>query len=417
MEKTNKSDYKVGIIIKIARKQADLTLRMLSQKASISPSNLSRIEKGTIEPSQQVIDKLLKVLNTSINHDHKKNTWFDQKTKRFYNLLMYMKYNEARTIYFEIIKEEAYLKTSSRILEYYFFRYVGIVNLRIDIPLLDECDALLTFMEAALDERLKPLYIVSKSIYYLLKSEFIKAREFLLSHVAHVNDLNTLGRMHYTIAFTLTNDYKYYHKALSYYQKALKYFEQTLNYERVNRCKAMQQVLYVYLHQFNAFKETFEATKKYTHSVKNMALYHFTLVTQAKYHIIKEEYSKALDLLETFEVDLAQYYFYKIFSYFRLNRTLEALNEIKRFKHKEGIIISDLDKEFINLLEYGMTKGYDQLYLTLAKQLLDFAHEQRDVLTIQLASLVYTYVLEKNRMYKEANRVMERFLNVLYNIQ
>ncbi len=417
MTQSKKASYKIGNSIKIARRKANLSLRMLSQKAKLSPSNLSRIEKGSIEPSQKIIDKLTKILDIDFITDTSKNTWFDQKASRFYNLLTYMEYSEARRIYDEVLQEEAYLKSSPKALEYYFFRYVGIINLRIDIKHLDECDGLITFMEDSLDETLKPLFIVTKSIYYLLKSEFLKAREFLLMHLKDVNDFNTLGRMHYTIAFTLINDYKYYQEALTHYNQSLHYFEQTLNYERVNRCKAMKQVLFVYLHQFNAFEESFEETKKYTHSVNNMELYKFTLVTQAKYHIVKEEYSKTLELLETFTVDLAQYYFYKIFSYFRLDRTMEALNEIKRFKQKEGIIISDLDKEFINLLEYGMTNGYDKYYLSMAKELLDFAHEQRDVLTIQLASLVYTYVLEKNRMYKEANQVMERFLNVLYTIQ
>lgn len=417
MTALNANALEIGNRLRLARKASSLSLRGLSVKANVSPSNLSRIEKGGIEPSNKVLKLLLETLNINLFHDPSQNDWFDQSVKRFYSLLMYMRFNEAKKIYDSIIAADAYFKESTRLVEYNFFRYVAILNLRIDFSNLDYYHDLVTFMKAALHEDLKRLYIISNSIYLLLKSDFVAARDFLLSNIEDVDDPNSLGRMYYTIAFTLTNDYKYYHQALKHFKKSMEYFEETMNYERVNRCKAMQQVLFVYLHQFEAFKDSFEATKKYTTSVDNIELYYFTLVNQARYYIMKEDYRKTLDILTSFEVELSQYYFYKIFAYFRLGSTIEALNELKRFRGKQGILITNLDASFLETLEYGMTNGINDQYLMYCKNLVEYAHQKRDVLIIQMATSLYTEVLEEKRFYKEAHQVMEKFLHVLYKIQ
>ncbi|MBM6551829.1 helix-turn-helix domain-containing protein [Marinomonas ostreistagni] len=55
----------IGYVIKVLRKQRKLTQEQIALDAEIATSNVSRIEKGLRQPSQAVLQKISKALDTS----------------------------------------------------------------------------------------------------------------------------------------------------------------------------------------------------------------------------------------------------------------------------------------------------------------------------------------------------------------
>ncbi|WP_369922490.1 helix-turn-helix domain-containing protein [Marinomonas polaris] len=54
----------IGHVIKILRIQRKMTQEQIALEADMATSNVSRIEKGLRQPSQKVLQKLAKALNT-----------------------------------------------------------------------------------------------------------------------------------------------------------------------------------------------------------------------------------------------------------------------------------------------------------------------------------------------------------------
>lgn len=54
----------IGHVIKILRIQREMTQEQIALEIDIATSNISRIEKGIRQPSQQVLQKIAKALNT-----------------------------------------------------------------------------------------------------------------------------------------------------------------------------------------------------------------------------------------------------------------------------------------------------------------------------------------------------------------
>lgn len=57
----------IGHVIKILRIQRKMTQEQIALEADMATSNVSRIEKGQRQPSQKVLQKLAKALNTKLS--------------------------------------------------------------------------------------------------------------------------------------------------------------------------------------------------------------------------------------------------------------------------------------------------------------------------------------------------------------
>lgn len=55
----------IGYVIKVLRKQRKMTQEQIALEAEIATSNVSRIEKGLRQPSQKVLLKIAKALDTT----------------------------------------------------------------------------------------------------------------------------------------------------------------------------------------------------------------------------------------------------------------------------------------------------------------------------------------------------------------
>jgi transcriptional regulator with XRE-family HTH domain len=69
------SDRTLGEVVRELREKADLSLRELARKLDVSPPFLSDVELGRRYPSDETLQKIAKVLKTSVEelkqHDHR----------------------------------------------------------------------------------------------------------------------------------------------------------------------------------------------------------------------------------------------------------------------------------------------------------------------------------------------------------
>ena len=62
---TDNSAMNIGYVIKVLRTQRKMTQEQVALEADIATSNVSRIEKGLRQPSQMVLQKISKALDTT----------------------------------------------------------------------------------------------------------------------------------------------------------------------------------------------------------------------------------------------------------------------------------------------------------------------------------------------------------------
>ena len=63
----NKQESKAGILLKQRRLANQLDQKTLAKKAGTSPSQISRIERGTISPSIDTLEKLLNAMDEELD--------------------------------------------------------------------------------------------------------------------------------------------------------------------------------------------------------------------------------------------------------------------------------------------------------------------------------------------------------------
>jgi len=405
-----------GRRIYLARHQQKLSLRSLAKRVNLSHGYLHRIEQGIVHPSEETVLKLLDGLNIKFLDHKKKNVYFDNVYEELYNSVLYMESDKTLEIYNTLKKHHDYYVNSTRFVEYNYIRLTVIIDLRIDYEVVDEVFANVRIMEYALNAKDKERLCVLKGIYMILKSDLDGAWDYIQGVLPTIEDSHVRARLYYLLGFIITNDYLYYNQALNYFEKSREFFELHMNYTRVHRSKAMQQILYVFLHRFEEFDQSLKDTVHFALRQNNKPLYHFTQVNRVRYHIIQENYKEALEILEHFEVEIFQYYFYKVYSYFKLQRNVEALNEIKRFRAKQGLLVTNIDEQVISLIEHAIINGMDDKYMERCKALCDLAHKQHDFIVIQISTQLYTEALEARRFYKEAFIYADKFLAVLYKL-
>lgn len=411
------SDMKtVSKMTYLNRKLKNMTLRELANKTGLSHGYLNRFEQGLVRPSNATMKQLLDVLDVKIEIDDALDNAFLNLYERLDQALFYDQRQESRELYKELRAHHDYYIHSKYFGEYYLIMLSAIQATRLDMTDIEAFYRPADIIADKLDKPYREQMVFERALHMVINGNLYKAWRYAKQHVESLNNDHLRARVYYLLGYTIANDYNYYHDALKYFEKARILFEENMNYRRSNRCKAMEQILFVYLHRFEEYEKSVAETDQYSIANKEFAIYYFTSVNKARYYIIKEAYQQALDILETFTSDVFEYHFYKAFSYFKLNRSMEALNEIQTLRKRPEVLVTGFEKDITNLLEYAIVHDQDKAYLDKLKHLEQQAHAQRDFVMIQIITNLYTEALQEKRRYKEAQRVLERFLAVLYKI-
>jgi transcriptional regulator with XRE-family HTH domain len=79
---------RIGPVIKALRQEQQLSLQVVAERAGISPSHLSRIERGLTVPSYDVLDRIADAIGsdlTSLRSDEKSARTVDDRLNAFFD--------------------------------------------------------------------------------------------------------------------------------------------------------------------------------------------------------------------------------------------------------------------------------------------------------------------------------------------
>lgn len=79
---------RIGPVIKALRQDQQLSLQVVAERAGISPSHLSRIERGLTVPSYDVLDRIADAIGsdlTSLRSDEKSARGVDDRLNAFFD--------------------------------------------------------------------------------------------------------------------------------------------------------------------------------------------------------------------------------------------------------------------------------------------------------------------------------------------
>lgn len=398
------------------RRLKNITLRQLSVMTGLSHGYLNRYEQGIVTPSHETVKRLVDALGLSPKRDEALDSMFLEVFEKLDQALFYDQREESVRLYKKLRDHHEYFINSQYFDQYYLIVLSAIQATRLDMNQLESVYKPASIIASKFSGYLKERMMFEKALNIVIKGNLQLAYEYGLAIVEKITDEHLRARVHYLIGYTIANDYKHYHEALRHFEEAKKGFEANMNYRRSNRSKSMEQILYVYLHRFEEYEQSVEETDQYCIANNDYSIYYFTSVNKARNFIIKEAYQHALDILETFTSDVFEYHFYKLYSYFRLNRNMEALREIHHLRQRPEVLVTEFESDVVNLIEHAITHAQDEVYMEWLRRLETTAHQKRDFVMIQIITRLYTEVLHARRKYKEAHYSLDRFLKVLYKI-
>lgn len=79
---------RIGPVIKALRQDQQLSLQVVAERAGISPSHLSRIERGLTVPSYDVLDRIADAIGSDLNSlrsDEKSARGVDERLNTFFD--------------------------------------------------------------------------------------------------------------------------------------------------------------------------------------------------------------------------------------------------------------------------------------------------------------------------------------------
>lgn len=407
----------IGAKIFLTRHHQGISLRGLAEKTGFSYSYLNRIEKGKTMAKAETLDNVLKVLGSPMKENKTWDTWFiEDYLPKVYNYIYFSQYDKARKMYHELRPYHDYFISSFYFIDYYLVMCSMIVMTHIAYDKTDHYLKTCQLLESFMTDEQKEIFILNQSHYYMFNKAFTVAQNYLKPKLGSFKNSQIQARAYYLIAVSLTNNYTQYNQAMLYYEKAKDIFDAHMNFDRSNRTKTMQLRLFAYLQQQDKFNETLADVSEYAISNQAGNMYSLIQVHLALSHIMHERYQDAIDVLSLFTMDEGAYYFLKAYAYMRLNQSMEAMDIIQKVKQSAAIFSFNLEAIGFRIFEQLLLRKINKTILNDLKSYCDQAHQEKDLLMVQIATTLYVEQLKAKRAYKEAYNYTEKYLRVLFAI-
>ncbi len=407
-EKTRKI---IGRRIHLSRKEAALTLRELSIQTGLSPAHISRIERGLVHARANSIERLLRVLGIDFHFDHALHDKLSSLSKPLYHDILYVDYTRARQRFDKLFEAHDKFSNSLVAVDYHLVMLMTAVHLQMDREWIEAFYRPLSVMEDLMDDAQHELFLLEKGIYSHLLEQYEEARALFQQTIELGRDSHLQAIAYYMHAIAVFNDYTRFHEALSFLDSAVEIFSRYSNFERLNRAKSAQQTLYIYLHRFDRFEQSYADTMAYARRHGALALYHFTQLNRARYHVVRGNYEAATETLESFTLPVCTYYLLKMYAAFIEGRYAEAQAIYEDYEHGADFP-RQTEMDLLEAMGFAV-EGKEERYIEALSTVVDKAFQTGDFLVSMLAVELYLQVLKQQRRYKEAYLKASQYLSML----
>lgn len=393
----------------------------------ISVSYLSKIENGSAEPSEEVLELLNKKLNALPFLD--RSIQQENKYIEFYNNLFRKEIDEAKKNYQQLQKNLEFLKFSDlfNLLEIHKLRYFIIIE---DIHQATEQYNKLQKLANQFNHIQKYYWLKHSANFHFKELSFNRALEFyqeafhylsndIESHIEEENDI------YYSISLTASHLGKK-HLSLEFANKALTYYRNIYNLKRAADCHILIGVSLSKMNKYDKSLENYQLAITIAKSIDDTFIYALCLQNMGKLYSKKNEPNNAIQ------------YYLKSFEMRENSSTIKKIIPVSSLM-KEHYYNNDITKaeqwldrglEFVRSLDHSdsiyfyefkvykhLIKGFDSSFedLILKHVLPFFKEKQLYYEQYRYLKILATYYFD-NRKYKLSAKYFEKASDVLTNL-
>ena len=412
MPVTKENNRVLGILIRSNRIRKGYSLRELGQRANISHTLISNIEKGQLIPSNETLRDLFKELDLKFYDDIELHREFMRKSKQIYTRIFNYDYAEAGALLEKLRKFEEKLMFSIDVVDYVLVKGFYYASVQVKLKEINDAFQLYGKMIDFLTEDQQQMVYFIQGLYQLTK-------EYYNSATATFHRALSLGKrdrdvfIQQYLVQTLVKQYKFI-DAYRISSVIIKEFEDRTIYIRAMKTKLLQAGIFYHIAKNEEVYEITSSVERFARKYNMIELYEECILFRTKIDIRNGEFEKAkmqLSRMTNKESVSANLLYFKIAYITNDKESLERLYNV--------LMKSNLSTMSLRTWNYLQVQAMSKLpslfdrdrYLELLKWLIDFSttHNDQEMITLSYNYLISLY--HEERSYKKALDLTENLLH------
>ena len=177
MPVTKENNRVLGILIRSTRMKKGYSLRELGQRANISHTLISNIEKGQLIPSNETLRDLFTELDLTFYDDEELHREFMKKSKRIYTSIFNHDYEEAGILIEELRVHDKKLMFSIDAVDYVLTKGFYYTSTKVKLQKVDDAFQLYEKLVEFLTEDQKQIVYFIQGLSHLVREHYNKASD------------------------------------------------------------------------------------------------------------------------------------------------------------------------------------------------------------------------------------------------
>ncbi len=413
--KLEKNNIKMlGIMVRYNRTKQGFSLRDLAKITNISHTLISNFEKGTVIPHSDTIKDIFSKLDLTFYDSPEISKKFIKYYNKIFHHLLFYEYREAAILIAEIEVDRNIYENSVEIINFAIIRclYYTMTDIFASDKdqLIKEYGVVLDFFSPAQ----KQLYFFIKGLDFLSKELYKDSRENFEKALSMGDaDLDLLINEHYVI--TLSKSGKLV-DAWRIATESIEKFELETNYVRAMRLRTRIAYDYIRIIKYEDAIAIYNKVLRYAEKFNVLDLVNRCNTYLGYISILQGDFKSGKKFLDKVLPPFAKIYYYLRFDLVvRKNSEEEFLKLYNEYISYEWVQKSPKTRRFFEMIfmRYNEKNMDKKKYVKNAKELIELGFESDDLQLIEVASGMLSEFYKKERHYKDALEVNNRYLQHL----
>jgi len=415
--KLEKQNLKVlGIIVRVNRVRLGYSLRDFAKLTNVSHTSISNFEKGVLTPHKDTISNIFKILDLEFYNDPQISIKFKKLYDKAFEYILFHNYKKAEKVIKEIEEDRKIYEYSAEIINYAIIQclYYAISNVY-----FEHFDLYLKRYEVVLDffsPNQRQLYYFIKGLDFINNEQFADARHnFEKALSIGDSKLDVLIKDYYVIGLSKSNKFV---DARLYADEGIKEFESQMNYTRAMRLRTRIAYDYYRINKFEESEKMYKQVLRYSTRYKISVLENRCNCRLALLSLVKGDRVSLQEYIDKVPKHFNKLYYYLKLDIAAQNGNDEAFEMLYReYSSLKWNNSNQKTKLFFECIymRYGESNMDKVKYELNLNKLIELGLKADDTEMIESAATMLTNFYKKERKYKQAFDISQKFLHYLKN--